>query len=219
MILDQVEKFRGQQVGHVRAEVPGGVGHDDIELPAGTEPQPAPPIVGDDADLRIGEHGGHLGGARHEREIAGIDLDHGKRRDVGIAGDHLRPGARGEPDHQNVARCGMKQAQRIGSHDAVGIVLEIGVEAAVIHAMVEHGAVGIDGDDAAAGLDDIDQRLGLGRPFPLQVFQEATREGGHCDRREHGEHRGAACAQDLLPARASRCSIPGAPKTARCSAN
>ena len=42
-------------------------------------------------------------------QIAGIDLDHRQRRDVGIVGDHLRPGARRKPDHQHVARRRMKQ--------------------------------------------------------------------------------------------------------------
>ena len=54
----------------------------------------------------------------------------------------------------------MEEAQRIGAHDAIGVVHEIGVEAAVIHAVAEYGAVRGDGDDAAAVLHDLHERHG-----------------------------------------------------------
>ena len=83
-----------------------------------------------------------------------------------------------EPDDSPIMRtlrgAAMEQAQRVGADDPVPVGLEAGIEAPVIHAVAEHGAVGIDGDDAAAIFDDM-RKIMIGHTLALKVLQHAMR--------------------------------------------
>ena len=75
MAFDQFEEIGRQKVCDISPEIPRRVGHDDIELATGVEPELAPSVVDDDLDLRIGQHRSdfrHLGDELH---VTRIDLD------------------------------------------------------------------------------------------------------------------------------------------------
>lgn len=199
--FNKINELGGQKVRSVGAKVERGVGHDGIEAPAGIGAQPTAAIVDNDRNLGVGQKRSDLRLIADEREIAGIDLNDSERRDLRIVGDDLRPRARRQTDQQHVTRRRVEQTERIRPHDAVGVMLEIGIEAAVIHAVAEDHAVGRHRDDAAAILDDMDEGLGIGRALPLQLLKYVDRPVRDRDQSQNGKPRGHARLQHFLRAR------------------
>ncbi|WP_375160174.1 hypothetical protein [Bradyrhizobium sp. RDT46] len=93
----------------------------------------------------------------------------------------------------------MEQTQRVRPDDAIAIGLQIRVEAAVIHAVAEDGAVVVDGDDAATILDNL-RKVVVGERLCLQIFQQPLAQQGACAEAED-ENRNGKIAKtiSLLP--------------------
>src|SRR6185437_10548711 len=176
--------------GHVGAVVPGRVLDDRIELALGVAVEPATAVIDDNVDLGIVEQAGDHRVFLDDLQIARVDLDDGGVLDRRMAGDHLLPGAGSQADQQHVLGIWMIEAEREGTDEQVLVIHQVDGDTTVVHAVAIGVQIRIDGDDAAAVLDDFDEFLALRHHVVRQqaLVEPVEQKAGRQHDRADGAH-------------------------------
>src|ERR1700682_3292321 len=95
------EKLDGQKTGAVVAPEISAVADDGVVVSIRVGDEPAAAVIDVNVHFRVLEERAHDRVLRDQLEIARIDFHDVQGFDLGMIGEHLSPGAGGEPNHED----------------------------------------------------------------------------------------------------------------------